>query len=514
MAPNERAREAPNERVREADRAPREARGESEAGVSVTGESEAEVSKPAEPAVSGEIHPQAARLPGARGTLLRLASEFREHGNNDAQDIYLVLESEANWKWTNFVKDTRISKLEAAVQKLCTAAIELDNGYHYCRICKFRWHLDDTPCHANGCLLLDAETVMTTASVKTNDIRSGYPRDLIESLSKNAAYGKEDNPVSVPAYTSEEIAAAPPGRRQYMAFSKRAAPIPPDDPVNHPRHYTSHPSGVECIDIIEDMSLNLGNAVKYLFRREQKHAEPLLDLRKSLWYITREYERRSSHERRHERRGVEDFSVGCAVRSVNTGSSTNEIDRENTQAGTDQKRVYDDSVLYSDRSHTSVCTSDSAGDVEGRMPPRHRGVTPGWGSNEQQAVEPDVGNTKVESSAQGSAQDGLQWRAESGAHSDVGRGTSGSQRIQRASQEAGGGIQGFAHGHASSVARAKLAEKVLSVVSYEENENIRTAMILIWRVGLEGGGSLRDLKKARRCVEDEIERVKALEVAK
>ena len=39
-----------------------------------------------------------------------------------------------------------------------------------------------------------------------------------------------------------------------------------NDPVNHPRHYTSHPSGVECIDIIEHMTLNCGSAVKYLWR--------------------------------------------------------------------------------------------------------------------------------------------------------------------------------------------------------------------------------------------------------
>ena len=39
-----------------------------------------------------------------------------------------------------------------------------------------------------------------------------------------------------------------------------------DDVVNSPSHYTSHPSGVECIAITEHMSFCLGNAVKYIWR--------------------------------------------------------------------------------------------------------------------------------------------------------------------------------------------------------------------------------------------------------
>jgi len=43
-----------------------------------------------------------------------------------------------------------------------------------------------------------------------------------------------------------------------------------DDPVNHPRHYTAHPSGIECIQITEYMGFNLGNAVKYIWRADLK----------------------------------------------------------------------------------------------------------------------------------------------------------------------------------------------------------------------------------------------------
>ena len=42
------------------------------------------------------------------------------------------------------------------------------------------------------------------------------------------------------------------------------------DPVNHPKHYTDHPSGIECIQITEHMGFNLGNALKYIWRCDLK----------------------------------------------------------------------------------------------------------------------------------------------------------------------------------------------------------------------------------------------------
>jgi len=63
-----------------------------------------------------------------------------------------------------------------------------------------------------------------------------------------------------------------------------------NDKVNHPVHYTSHPSGVECIQITEHMSFNLGNAVKYIWRASLKGKE-IEDLRKARWYVDREISR-------------------------------------------------------------------------------------------------------------------------------------------------------------------------------------------------------------------------------
>lgn len=64
------------------------------------------------------------------------------------------------------------------------------------------------------------------------------------------------------------------------------------DVVNHPQHYTSHPSGVECIQVTEHMNFNCGNAIKYIWRADEK-GKALEDLKKAEWYIRREIARRS-----------------------------------------------------------------------------------------------------------------------------------------------------------------------------------------------------------------------------
>ena len=64
-----------------------------------------------------------------------------------------------------------------------------------------------------------------------------------------------------------------------------------NDTVNHPSHYIGHPSGIECIQVTEHMNFCLGNAVKYIWRCDDKD-EAIENLRKACWYIEREIERR------------------------------------------------------------------------------------------------------------------------------------------------------------------------------------------------------------------------------
>lgn len=63
------------------------------------------------------------------------------------------------------------------------------------------------------------------------------------------------------------------------------------DNVNHPKHYTAHPSGVECIDITEHLNFCLGNAIKYIWRVDEK-GDALENLRKAKWYLEREIHKR------------------------------------------------------------------------------------------------------------------------------------------------------------------------------------------------------------------------------
>lgn len=57
------------------------------------------------------------------------------------------------------------------------------------------------------------------------------------------------------------------------------------DPVSQPSHYTSHPSGIEAIEITRHYNFAIGNAIKYLWRAGLKEDAKIQDLRKAIWYI-------------------------------------------------------------------------------------------------------------------------------------------------------------------------------------------------------------------------------------
>ena len=70
------------------------------------------------------------------------------------------------------------------------------------------------------------------------------------------------------------------------------------DMVNHPKHYTSDPSGVEAIEITRHRNFNIGNAIKYLWRAGLKEdpgkdvlEKQVEDLRKAVFYINDEIAR-------------------------------------------------------------------------------------------------------------------------------------------------------------------------------------------------------------------------------
>ena len=70
------------------------------------------------------------------------------------------------------------------------------------------------------------------------------------------------------------------------------------DNVNHPAHYNSHPSGIECIEIARHHNFNIGNTINYLWRAGLKSEEGMEDadkqvedLNKAIWYIQDEIKR-------------------------------------------------------------------------------------------------------------------------------------------------------------------------------------------------------------------------------
>ena len=82
--------------------------------------------------------------------------------------------------------------------------------------------------------------------------------------------------------------------KTHDAGAQTAEPSPQPDRVNRPSHYTSHPSGVECITITEHYDFCVGNAIKYLWRCGLKVEEGMTprdkeieDLKKAIYYINR-----------------------------------------------------------------------------------------------------------------------------------------------------------------------------------------------------------------------------------
>lgn len=104
-----------------------------------------------------------------------------------------------------------------------------------------------------------------------------------ESISKNDPSDIADYDYSHAAYKGRIPPVTP------------AVPEPGDQPVsdavNHPSHYNNHPSGVECIDIIEWFTHNIGNSMGYLWRAGDKTEDPTEDYKKAIWYIRREMKR-------------------------------------------------------------------------------------------------------------------------------------------------------------------------------------------------------------------------------
>ncbi len=84
------------------------------------------------------------------------------------------------------------------------------------------------------------------------------------------------------------------------------AKLKTNDPVNHPSHYTSHPSGIECIEISKYYDFCIGNVFKYIWRSGlksengmSKDDKALEDLKKARWYLDQEIAMREKELNKH-----------------------------------------------------------------------------------------------------------------------------------------------------------------------------------------------------------------------
>lgn len=113
------------------------------------------------------------------------------------------------------------------------------------------------------------------------------------------------------------------------------------DPVNNPKHYTEHPSGIECIQITEHMGFNLGNAVKYIWRCDLK-CDAVEDLEKARWYIDREIAKRKKEG--EEKKGGDLFGLALNVRHKKCHEAADAFWKYWNENGETHKRGYYEST--------------------------------------------------------------------------------------------------------------------------------------------------------------------------
>jgi hypothetical protein len=73
-----------------------------------------------------------------------------------------------------------------------------------------------------------------------------------------------------------------------------------NDMVDHPKHYTDTPFGLEVIEITRHYNFCLGNALKYILRAGKKW-DDIEDLKKAVWYLNREISDREKEKMNEER---------------------------------------------------------------------------------------------------------------------------------------------------------------------------------------------------------------------
>ena len=136
---------------------------------------------------------------------------------------------------------------------------------------------------AKTCVVCEKKIEM--ASFKNGEVCSENCRSALEKSEEVCAEMNHSAEETIPHDFSYPVVALEPEN----LFEKE------NDPVNHPSHYTGHPAGIECIDVIEANTFyNLAAAMKYIWRVSWGSKDnDIQDLEKAAWYIRREIDRRN-----------------------------------------------------------------------------------------------------------------------------------------------------------------------------------------------------------------------------
>lgn len=140
----------------------------------------------------------------------------------------------------------------------------------------------------------NSKEALSSGNPNHSDPGSFAVGDLVKFRSNDELYKTHGDAYEIEHIDNYLYFKSLPGGWLAQRFEKVAAK--PEDAVNHPKHYNSDPSGIECIQVTEHRNFCIGNALKYLWRaglkdeagNAKKHAE---DLQKAIWYIQREIER-------------------------------------------------------------------------------------------------------------------------------------------------------------------------------------------------------------------------------
>lgn len=118
------------------------------------------------------------------------------------------------------------------------------------------------------------------------DVKFASQGNIVKLSQKNTIVNINSNMIA------EHIQKVLDNKEYFIEVKSTKDKIPVNDNVNHPKHYTNHPSGIECIEITRHYCFSIGNAIKYLWRAGLKTEEGMTnkqkeieDLKKAIWYI-------------------------------------------------------------------------------------------------------------------------------------------------------------------------------------------------------------------------------------